>query len=136
MIGGVLALALLLASPTLAGELVLTPPIEPVVLDSVFDGDTLFVWRTRTGIRLAGIDTPEIRGKCAEEKLAALQARDRLRALLDAARKVEISDCQRDTEMYGRQLCRIAADGQDVGDQLVAEGLARVWTGKREEWCP
>ncbi|WP_353807019.1 hypothetical protein [Mesorhizobium sp.] len=26
-------------------------------------------------------------------------------------------------------------DGRDVGEILIAEGVARPWTGKRRSWC-
>jgi endonuclease YncB( thermonuclease family) len=26
-------------------------------------------------------------------------------------------------------------DGRSLGDQLVSEGLARTWSGRREPWC-
>ncbi|MFZ2803977.1 MAG: hypothetical protein WA001_02025 [Patescibacteria group bacterium] len=35
-----------------AGELVLDPPSERVLLDRVVDGDSLYVWRERVGVRV------------------------------------------------------------------------------------
>lgn len=36
---------------------------------------------------------------------------------------------------YGRLLATIRVDGRDVGEVLVAEGLARPWGGRRASWC-
>ena len=54
---------------------------------SVYDGDTLTVdaepWpglTARTAVRVAGVDTPEIRGKCPAEKDMAIRARDFVRS--------------------------------------------------------
>ena len=61
-------------------------PIVATVV-SVYDGDTMtvnaFPWpgmTIRTAVRVNGIDTPEIRGLCAEETELAKQARDYVRA--------------------------------------------------------
>lgn len=35
----------------------------------------------------------------------------------------------------GRTLAVVWVGGQDVGEVLVAEGLARAWGGRREPWC-
>ena len=29
----------------------------------------------------------------------------------------------------------VTRDGHSIGDQMVAEGLARTWSGRREPWC-
>lgn len=36
---------------------------------------------------------------------------------------------------FERTLALIFIDGQDIGNILIAEGLARKWSGKRENWC-
>lgn len=46
----------------------------------------------RIGVRLRGIDTLEIRGKCEEEKALALKARDRLEGLREAAKQIDLVD--------------------------------------------
>ncbi|SSC71018.1 unnamed protein product [Ciceribacter sp. T2.26MG-112.2] len=35
----------------------------------------------------------------------------------------------------GRTLAELSVGNRDLGDILVAEGLARRWTGKRQPWC-
>jgi endonuclease YncB( thermonuclease family) len=41
----------------------------------------------------------------------------------------------RETDRYGRALRVVTRDGQSIGGQLVAEGLARPWDGARHPWC-
>ena len=41
----------------------------------------------------------------------------------------------RDRDRYGRALRIVTRNGRSLGDQLVAEGLARTWSGRREPWC-
>src|ERR1044072_4962691 len=74
-------IALLASSPSAAQLSVIPGPVEADV-KSVTDGDTFtFVaypfpeLAIRGRLRVDGIDTPEIRGKCADEKNRAQQAR-------------------------------------------------------------
>lgn len=103
----------------------------------VVDGDTIR-WRGES-IRILNIDTPEITGPgCAEEAALGFAAADRLLALLNAAGAWELRRDPaepRDVDRYGRALRLLVIDGRDAGEQLVAEGLARPWTGRRESWC-
>lgn len=135
------ACGLILVSLLLGGGGV-QPPIL-VELVSVYDGDTITVtipgWPTvighRIGVRLKGIDAPEIAGKCEAETRLALRARDALAALLWAARRVEIMEIERDK--YFRLLAVVVADGKDAGKRQLAQGLARPYRGgRRESWCP
>ena len=100
----------------------------------VIDGDTFDHDGVR--IRIADIDTPELRGRCTYETELAARARSRLRTLL-AAGAVELHPLPngRDEDRYGRKLRIVTQRGRSVGDVLVAEGLARTWTGRREPWC-
>ena len=98
----------------------------------VIDGDTFDYGGDR--IRIADIDTPEVRGRCPEERAQAARATQRLRALL-AAGPFELVRNGRDEDRYGRKLRIVVRDGRSIGDMLVAEGLARTWTGRREPWC-
>jgi len=97
------------------------------------DGDTL---RCPNGdrIRIADVDTPELRGQCESERALAIRARDRLAVLLREG-EVEYVRVGRDKDRYGRKLRVVVRNGRSIGDQLVAEGLARTWSGRREPWC-
>jgi len=96
-------------------------------------------WRG-TAVRLAGIDAPEIgaRARCPAEAKLAGQARARLVALIEGAQSLTIEIVSKRRDKYGRLVGRVLADGQDVGALLIAENLARPYTGrgKRKGWCP
>ena len=100
----------------------------------VIDGDTFVHAGAR--IRIADIDTPEVHGRCPEEGALAAQATHRLGVLL-AQGPFELHPLPggRDEDRYGRKLRIVTRDGRSIGDVLVAEGLARIWTGRREPWC-
>ena len=108
----------------------------------IFDGDTfearVNLWPgldTTTRVRLRGIDTPEMKARCGEERAKAEAARDALRAILD--HDVGISRVTFDK--YGG---RVDADvstaaTSDVGAAMLGSGLARRYSGgRRESWCP
>lgn len=96
----------------------------------IVDGDTL--WHHGEKMRIADIDTPEMNGSCPSERELARQARQRLAQHL-ASGKVTIE--RQGHDRYGRALVLIEVEGQSVGDLLIADGLARRWTGRREPWC-
>lgn len=100
----------------------------------VWDGDSIRLGTTRQSeaVRIFNIDAPEMEGRCAYETDLALQAKIRLAEILEG-RRVEI--LRQGTDRYGRTLAAVRVEGQDVGDILVGEGLARTWTGRREPWC-
>ena len=105
-------------------------PASGVRITCVHDGDSLVVNRER--IRIADIDTPELDGRCASESQLAIRARNRLVQLLNA----EPYRIQRTgQDRYGRTLAIVSNSRGSIGDQLVAEGLARTWSGRREPWC-
>ena len=108
---------------------------------SVTDGDTfrarIPVWdnvEVVTAVRVRGIDTPEIKGKCPAEKAAALAAKARLAELLNGP--VQLSHVDPD-KYAGRVDADVTVNGQSVAAVLIAEGLARPYTGgARQGWCP
>jgi endonuclease YncB( thermonuclease family) len=116
---------------------------HPVEVLRVLDGDT-FEARVRlwpgleitTKVRLRGIDAPELRARCEEERAKAIAARDALIAILDQG-DVGISAVALDK--YGG---RVVADAStratpDVSAALLNSGLARNYAGgRRETWCP
>jgi endonuclease YncB( thermonuclease family) len=99
----------------------------------VIDGDTFEYGGDR--IRIADIDTPEVRGRCAYESELAARATSRMRDLLSEGPFELHPIGGRDEDQYGRKLRIVTRGGQSLGDTLVAEGLARTWTGRREPWC-
>ena len=100
----------------------------------VVDGDTF--WLEGEKIRIADIDTPEIsEPKCDSEYRLGMKATYRLRDLLNEGAFEVRSIGNRDEDRFGRKLRVIVRHGQSLGDQLVSEGLAHTWTGRREPWC-
>ena len=116
--------------------------IFAALIVSVYDGDTfnarIQVWDNIdvvTAVRIRGIDTPEIKGKCPAEKATALAAKKRLTELL-AGGPVQLSHVEPD-KYAGRVDADVAINGQPVAAVLIAEGLARPYTGgARQGWCP
>ena len=119
-------------------------PAEPVVArfslcsgaggTCVIDGDTLRI--AGQSIRVADIDTPEVRDyACPEEKALGDRATARMLALVNEGPFTLAHWDERDEDMYGRKLRVLFRDGQSLGLTLVAEGLARPWDGARHGWC-
>lgn len=130
------------ATPALAvARDVIPGPIAAHVV-RVVDGDTLIVrariWlgqEVETAVRLDGIDTPEIKGKCDAERRMAIAARDVTRGLAES-RVVLLRDV-RYGKYAGRVLARIeTGDGMDLGRALLERGLGRPYRGgPRGDWC-
>ena len=119
----------------------------PAQVVSVLDGDTLevrvHIWLgqdIQTRVRLAGIDAPELKGKCARERVLAQRARAYLKAQLDPGDAGTASVRLREVR-YGKYAGRVLArvetlDGTDLGQALVTAGLARPYDGRRRaSWC-
>lgn len=107
-------------------------------VNCVVDGDTF--WLRGTKVRVADIDTPEThRPSCPAEALLGERATIRFAELLNEGSFALEPTGSRDEDRYGRKLRIVTRDGQSLGMQLVAEGLARPWvkgapTG-RDVWC-
>lgn len=99
------------------------------------DGDTL--WLAGENIRLRNFDTPEpqsaICGGAAEVELAH-RASARMLKLLNGS-DWTIERFGLDSTSSKRRLATIRIGGQDVGDILINEGLARRWPDGDEFWC-
>ncbi len=101
----------------------------------IIDGDTfetrVSIWlglEIVTKIRLAGIDAPEMRGKCPEEKRRALEARDMLARLLEQA-PIRIVDVRPD-KYNGRVVARaLDRDNRDISQAMLAAGQAVAYDG-------
>ena len=109
---------------------------------NVYDGDTLRVdipdWPPVIGqnmpIRVRGIDTPEIRGKCQDEKRQAYAARNYVRDRVGQAHTIELRNIERGK--YFRLVADVYLDGVLLANELTAAGLARNYDGgTRSPWC-
>ncbi len=121
---------LLLALCVLAGETHARPDCRAI------DGDTIACGKQH--VRIVNVDTPELGAgaRCPAEAALAERAR-RFTAEQIAGTNVEIRpDPKRPHDRWGRTLARVIVDGIDLGEALVAAGLARAWDGRRRPWCP
>lgn len=107
-----------------------------------YDGDTCYVWANslpeplnKMSVRILGIDTPEIKGECKEEKELALKGRELANSLFRNAKSIEFKNLQWD-KYGGRILVDVEIDGKNYADQVIEAGLARPYFGgKKESWC-
>jgi len=100
----------------------------------VIDGDTI---RYAGGsVRLTGFDTPEtFEPGCAYERALGQAATRRLTELVESGQPLLLV-MSGQMDRYGRDLGRLFVDGEDAGDILVQEALARAYIGgRRETWC-
>ena len=113
-----------------------------VKVNRVIDGDTIVVtlpgipdvFGKRVSVRLEGIDTPELNGKCNNEKVLAQKAKDRTDGIIMKSRVVSLSNVKRGK--YFRLVAKVMADGENISATLLNEGLARLYAGKkRKGWC-
>ncbi len=116
---------------------------DQAVYHTCYDGDTCMMslpgihplFGDHISVRLVGIDTPEMKGRCEQEKQLARQARDLVRSTLDHARAIHLRKASRDK--YYRIDARVLADGQDLSEILITQGLAVPYDGgtKIKNWC-
>jgi endonuclease YncB( thermonuclease family) len=115
---------------------------HPAEVLRVIDGDTfearVNLWpglAITTRIRLRGIDAPELKARCDDERVKAEAAREALRAILDQG---EVGVSRVTLDKYGG---RVVADAStqrtaDVSAALLDAGLARRYGGgHRDGWC-
>ena len=87
-------------------------------------------------IRLAGIDTPEIKGKCVQEKRLAIKARDYLNDTLKKANSIVIDiDNNNKLDSLGRYLAVLYVDDININNLMRALGYARVEQKGYHDWC-
>lgn len=99
----------------------------------VVDGDTFYINGAK--VRIAGIDAPETHPpRCAEESRLGNEATAKLRALLNSG-AVTLSGIDRDRDRYGRLLRNVSVGGSDVGEAMIAAGVAREYGSGRRPWC-
>jgi endonuclease YncB( thermonuclease family) len=109
---------------------------------NVYDGDTFRVnidslppiVGRNIPIRVNGVDTPEIRGKCQYEKNLALEARDFVRSKLANAKEIKLTNLQRGK--YFRVVANVLVDGVSLEQELLDNKLAYEYSGgKKLSWC-
>lgn len=115
-----------------------TPFVFPITegqVIKVYDGDTITIASKmpylespmyRFSVRLNGIDTPEIKGKNADEKEIAKKARDELSALI-MNKTVTLKNVQ--SEKYGRILAEVYLEDVCVNDWMIEKKFAVKYDG-------
>jgi micrococcal nuclease len=101
------------------------------VVVSAYDGDTIRVdidlgfgiWFRNQPMRLARIDTPEMRGA---DKVAGTIARDFLRERI-LGQEVTIKTSKDKAGKYGRYIAEVIHKGENINNLLVKEGYARYY---------
>ena len=109
---------------------------------SIYDGDTFRVtikdWPLvagyRIGVRVKGVDTPEINSKCQQEKALARKAKQFTVDFLRSGKIVELRNLQRDK--YFRLLAEVYVDNHSLTEALLKNGLGYAYEGgTKKKWC-
>ena len=113
----------------------------PFELVDVIDGDTfrarVHIWLGQSvtvKVRLKGVDTPEMNGKCAAEKKLARQAK------AFAEKWLKDNQVQLVNVHYGTYAGRVLATahtdgGTSLSAALLSANLAKPYRGRRAQWC-
>jgi micrococcal nuclease len=104
-------------------------------ITSIYDGDTFrcsiagypAIIGDRIGIRVYGVDCPEMTDKSAEVKERARQAKQYTVQRLREGKVIELVNMQRDK--YFRILAVVMIDGKDLGQELISKGFAKPYFG-------
>ena len=115
-----------------------------VKLLSVYDGDTITIeipnvhplFGKKIGVRVRGIDTPEISTKDKCEKDAGRIARNLAESLLKTAKRIDLENIGRDK--YFRVLADVRVDGKLLSEVMLKNNLAYTYDGGTKQhlnWC-
>lgn len=131
------------------GALYFFPDIEEGYVTKVYDGDTITVVAKlpssycgchdpkkcksnrfyKFKVRVAGIDTPELHAKSAEEQSLATLARDTLsKKILHKVVDLGVTGYDK----YGRLLAQIHLKGEDIAKYMLDSKLALPYDGKKK----
>ena len=130
--------------PSWANTISFVPPITSGYVIKVYDGDTITIAARlpykdspmyRFSVRLARIDSPELRTKDASEHDAAVLARDALAKLI-LGRTIELTNTG--TEKYGRLLAEVWCDldnnvKMNINDWMLQNHYAVEYDGGKKE---
>jgi micrococcal nuclease len=103
---------------------------------SIYDGDSFRanikdyppIVGEHMAIRINGIDTPELRGKCEKEKQLARKAKQFTVKHLRAAKSITLKNIKRGK--YFRLIADVYIDGSSLGDLLLQHEHAVKYRGK------
>ena len=116
---------------------------EDVVFLHNYDGDTITVdipyvspiLGDSISVRVNGIDTPEIKGKCEKEEKLAKEAKKFVNNILRSSSKINLKNIKRDK--YFRILADVETSQGDLANLLLDNGFAVEYDGgtKTKNWC-
>ena len=95
---------------------------DKIIIENCYDGDTCTT-TNKEKIRLACIDTPEIKGKNADP-IKAKEARDFVNNLV-ANEKVSIKRITKDK--YGRTVGELFKNGVNIQELIVEKGYGKIY---------
>ncbi len=108
-----------------------------------YDGDTVTfnlpglhpIIGHKISIRVNGIDTPEIRGKCDKEKISAKLVKHLVADILKNADSITLKNIGRGK--YFRIVADVIVDGKSLKEILILGGMAVPYDGgtKTHSWC-
>ncbi len=116
-------------------------PVNAAVI-RIIDGDTFEaaarIWlgeAIEVRVRIEGIDAPELHARCPQERARAEAARDYLARRISGG-EVRLSAVHYDK--YGGRVDAVVRDDKgDIGQAMIAAGMARPYHGhRRQGWCP
>jgi len=109
---------------------------DQVTVKRVVDGDTLdlefdlgFKISTRQRVRLARIDTPELRSRDKQERENAQQAQRYVESRLKQSKDIKVVTYK--TGKFGRYLVDIFIDTKNLNNELVQKGFAKLYKRKK-----
>ena len=137
---------LLLISLLSASDLIHTKvSISPNSIKYIYDGDTLTIecladfkcQKNALKVRIMGVDTPEIKGKCRSEIVLARKAKQFTVEFVRTKSDIVLAyDEYNKYDRYGRLLAYLSVNGRDLSESLIENNLGRRYNGgKRLSWC-
>jgi len=108
---------------------------------SIYDGDTFkcsiisypAIIGDNIGIRISGIDCPEMTDKRLNIRALAQQAKQYTVARLRAGKSICLLNMRRDK--YFRIVADVTVDGKNLAQELIGKGLAKPYDGgTKEAW--
>lgn len=115
-------------------------PFIDITVHDCHDGDTCLislnnpflppVFGQHIPVRLYGINTWEMQGRCQEETTLAIQARDFLKLKIAKGVRVDLVNPQRDK--YFRLLGYLVVDGENMSEALLKAGHAHPYFGGKK----
>ena len=138
-----LAATALVLTGTSAASAPLSQSRYDYAVTGIYDGDTFYIEMPglppelrRIGVRVRGIDTAEMKGKCQGEKSTAAGAKAfTTRIIKQAGNKVTLQGLKWD-KYGGRVDADVYVGGQKLSDMMITRGYARPYMGgKRAGWC-